>query len=184
MYHVPCNKRDPHRGFTLLEVLVYIGVLALTTVVVIVAVAGFGRVYRRVSAAQALARSGAIAMERNVREARNAQSIDQTGSTFGAHPGKLTLLTEVSPGVTAISEFAVVGDGLQLSEDGSVTGTITQEGVVVENLVFRRIQTAQSEAVRIELTLSRTAGLTAQVGTSTLTASFQGTAVLRGSYPL
>jgi type II secretory pathway pseudopilin PulG len=171
-----CPSRN--RGFTLIELLVYIAVMALTLVVVIVALSSFARVYGRTSASQSLARSGASAMERIVREARNAQSIDQTASTFGTHPGRLTVVTPVSPGVTRSSEFSVVNGAVRLSEDGSVVGTITSGDVTVESLVFYRIATSHSEAVRVLLTLSKT------VGTSTITASFYDTGVLRGSYAL
>ena len=56
--------RAMRSGFTLLETLVYLGVLALTATVVVAAAAGFGRLYRSVSAVQSLARSGDAAVER------------------------------------------------------------------------------------------------------------------------
>jgi Tfp pilus assembly protein PilW len=166
------------KGFTLVELLVYMTVLVLMLVAVVGAVTGFARFYKRIAAGQSIARSGSYAMERMTREIRNAQTIDQTGSALGAHPGRLTVVTPVSTGVTRSSEFSIVGNELRLSQDGVVTGTLTTPGTVVENLVFYRIATTTSEAVRIILTLSKT------TGTTTVSASFYDTAVLRGSYPL
>jgi prepilin-type N-terminal cleavage/methylation domain-containing protein len=172
------SSRTAQKGFTLIELLVYMTILVLMLVAIIGSVTGFARFYKRTSASQALARSGSYAMERMTREIRNAQTIDQTGSSLGAHPGRLTVVTPVSTGVTRSSEFSVVGNELQLSQDGIVTGTLTTPGTVVENLTFHRIATTTSEAVRIILTLSAT------FGTTTISASFYDTAVLRGSYPL
>ena len=100
------------------------------------------------------------------------------GLTFGTHPGRLTLVTPVSPGVTKTSEFSVVGNQIQLSENGIVTGTLTDSEIVVESLVFNRIDATSSDAVKIDLTLSKV------FATTTVTATFHGTAVLRGSYAL
>lgn len=166
------------RGFTLVELVVYIAILVLALVIIIEAMAGFAKVYHRVAASQSLARSGSYAMERMVREIRNAQSIDQTGSTFGAHPGRLTLVTPAAGGTTVSSEFSIASSSLQLSRDGVVLGTLTTPGTVVDNLVFYRMATSTSEAVRIILTLSAT------YGTSTVSATFYDSAVLRGSYSL
>lgn len=173
------RTHQPSSGFTLIELLVYIAVLALTIVVVVGAMTGFARFYTRIAASQSLARSGSYAMERMVREIRNAESIDQTGSTFGAHPGRLTLATPTGSGTPTVpSEFSVSSSTLRYSRDGVVIGTLTTPGTVVENLTFYRIATSTSEAVRIILTLSRA------VGTSTMSATFYDSAVLRASYPL
>ncbi len=176
--HLPLGTSAQRRGFTLIELLVYMTILVLMLVAVVGSVTGFARFYKRTAASQSIARSGSYAMERMTREIRNAQSIDQTGSTLGAHPGRLTVITPVSTGVTRSSEFSIVGNELRLSQDGTVTGTLTSPGIVVENLTFYRIATTTSQAVRITLTLSKT------IGTSTVSASFYDTAVLRGSYPL
>lgn len=166
------------RAFTLVELLIYIGALILALAVVVAAIAGFSRASRRVAVSQSLARSGATAMERIVRDVRNAQSIDQTGSVFGAHPGRLTIVTQTAPGVTTATEFRAIDGTVEVLEDGTRTGTITGDGVTVEQLVFYRIETPHSEAVRIVLTLSK------ETSASTVTATFYSAAVLRGSYVL
>lgn len=173
MNHAPTTK-----GFLLIELLIYIGILSLTLVVVIVSMAGFARVYARVEAQQLLARSGADVMERIIREARNAQSVDQAASVLGSHPGSIAFVMPVSPGVTTTSDFFVDAGGISLSENGVTTGSLTQPDVVVEGFVIDHIDTPQSEGVRIQLTLSTS------VASSTMTATFYGTAVLRGSYAL
>ena len=166
------------KGFSVIELLVYIGILTMALVVIVISVSSFGDVYNRIKGRQALIRSGSYAVERMIREIRSAESVTVGASTLGSHPGRLTLSIPLSGGSFKTSEFALSGGSIVLTENSVVTGSLTQSDITVSELVFTRIQTDVSEAVKLDLTLSQ------DMAGTVITSSFHGTAVLRASYSL
>lgn len=131
-------QRNSH-GYTLVEMLVYIGLFVLISLLAIGTLlqffVGFSKVrHRRATVAQAT-----VALERIVRETRLADSINNA-SVLSIHPGTLTLNTIVSPsGTTTITrKFFLQGNNLMLQEGVTAAAPLTS-GVKVKNLVFHSI---------------------------------------------
>jgi prepilin-type N-terminal cleavage/methylation domain-containing protein len=160
------------KGFTLTEMLIYVAILSMLMVVVISTLVTMTRSYNTLKVSKQLNHAAVASMERMTREIRSAQSIVTAQSTFDGHPGRLYL--QIASATT--TEFFVDGGVLKLNQNGSYVGPLTSNEVQVTGLVFNRITTANSEAVRINLTLESTAG------DKTKTETFYGTAVMRGSY--
>ncbi len=172
-------KRGPRAagaGFTLIEMMVYIGLLGLLLVAVLNVVGLVFGTYGSVENQNKLLTSGETAMERMSRAIRSASSINGAGSLLGASPGDLKLNTTDPSGNPATVEFSVQGGALDVAENGGTPSPLTDSAVSVQSLVFTSIQTANSQAVRISLAL--------QTGASPSVASttFYDTIVLRGSY--
>ncbi len=172
------KKISQNTGFTVVELLVYIAILIMALTVVVLSVTSFGRSYNHIKAQQDLSREGALTIERLVRDIRSAQSVDFLGSTLGSHPGQLSLRIPAGGGTTIPIQYSLSGGAITLSKNGIVTGTLTESSITVNSLIFRRIQTPNSEAVKVDMTLSK------NVSGSPVSASFHSTAVLRGSYAL
>lgn len=113
-------------------------------------------------------------MERITRDVRAASSIHLAGSVFGVHPGELTIV-EVEGAISTTTRFYIENGALMVDENGVTQGALSGNAAV-NSLIFRRIETASSEGVRVELQLSESAG------TSVEQATFYGTAFARGSY--
>lgn len=166
------------KGIGLLEVLIYIAIVTLLTVIVIntttivIAASGKDRLKKNI-----LGEAG-IAVERIVREIRLADSVDVPGSVFGEHPGILKLNTIVSSGdpTPTTREFSLK-DGLLRLREGTSEPMALTEKVVITNLVFYYSDNGEiSEAITLELTAED------KLKNITETHIFNTTAVLRRSY--
>ena len=161
-------KRISTTGFSMIEMLVYLGILFFVTVFVVLSVLYVGFSYKKLKAEHAFASSAQTSFDRMVRAIRDAEEIDPL-STLGANPGALTIQPD---NVT----FYLDNGQLMFREGTTVVGPLTLPDVSVTSLIFREITTTHSEAVKIEATF--------EISTGDLTQqrSFSTTAVLRGSY--
>ena len=167
-------KLQTRGGFSLLEAVVYIGILAVLFVAVvhttILSTSAFGK--SRVK--RALAAEGATAVLRILHEVRLAESADAGASALGAHPGILSLVTRESAedDTPTVRTFDVTDGTVRLTESGEDPAPLT-ESISVTNLVFHD---AGARAVRVEMTAEKS------YKSLTDTRTFYGTAVLRGGY--
>jgi type II secretory pathway pseudopilin PulG len=159
------------RGMTLVETVVYVAIVAIIFTVVVQTLTTIVKTYRVTLVARSLSVSGMTALERMTRDIRNAAHVDVLNSVLGSNPGKLVLVMQ---GTT--TEFYVENGLIKLKENSVVKGSLISQNVTTANLVFKLIDTGNSLAVKIEMTL--------QSGTSTTLRSenFFNTVVLRNSY--
>ncbi len=163
------------RGYTLLEAIIYIAILAMLTVTFINLLFTMVKSYTEFRLTRNITASASLVMERIVREIRQATSVDLT-STLGSHPGRLLLNTTDGNGAATTRDFYLTLGTLMVKEGSGAAASTTAKSVSVDNLVFRQINTANSSAIKIEMTL------TAKRGEVSRTEKFYNTAVLRGSY--
>ena len=163
------------RGYTLLEAIIYISILAALAVTFVNLLFTMVRAYTDFQLERSLISSATLGLERLARETRQAKSVD-LASTLGSHPGRLLLNTTDSAGAATTRDFYLFLGALMVKEGSGQAASTTAKNINVDNLVFRQISTANSSAVKIEMTLTATRGATAR------TQKFYSTAVLRGSY--
>lgn len=170
------EKNIQSGGYSLLEVLVYVGLISTVLLLTLATLFEMTHAYARAHSELDALSAGNEALERMVREARGAVSIDQTNSVFGTSTGVLTLNTATASGTVSTVKFYVSSGSVFVDEGGSTRGSLTKPSIYVSSLIFRRFATTTSEGVKIELSIQNTQA-TAQV-----TENFYSSAVLRGSY--
>ena len=152
------------QAFSLLEAVIYIAILSLIAVVVIESVFSLYRAYGRTRVERRLSLNGDAAIERIVRELREAASTDPAGSSFGVSPGVLSAGGK-------IFSLAGVGGPLQIGSE-----EITSDVDVTSLYFYRQSTSTPSEIIKIEITLS------AGEGSFLKTKNFYGSALLRKKY--
>lgn len=160
------------RGFSLVEAVIYVGLLTLVMVSVVGMLVGMTRSYRYLKLSREMQSSAVSSLDRMVRDIRNANSVNVAQSTLNTSPGVLVLNTTTSTSSVQTLKFYVSSGVLRIMQDGGDIGPLTLSNSTVTNLVFRQISTGESQAVKIEMTLL----------TGTRSANFYATAVLRDSY--
>lgn len=159
-----------HRGFSLVEMLIYLGLLAGVFVVLIQAMLPLAESYTELSVARDVSNVGGVAMERMVREIRTAETVDTATSTFGVHPGRLMLEKG-----TSTTMFRLNNGTLIVEENGTET-QLTGNGVTVDTLRFQHATTPHSELVRVIMRVSK------QSKEIHRSMKIYDSAVLRGAY--
>lgn len=164
------KKNKKKNGYALLELLFYISLFAILTIVVIDAMITMARSFKETTIQAELVQSGTI-MERMSREIRQANDI----SSISAND--LVLNT----GVNKTVEFKFISDepDVQLWENSGsniFTGNLNTPNIIVTALNFTQIITTKGKAVKILLTVKSTNDVSGR------TQNFYDTVVLRGSY--
>jgi Tfp pilus assembly protein PilV len=169
------QRKQKNRGVTLVETVIYVLFFASIITVMIYGLASAFKAYAFTRGKRQIAIDANLAMERMVREIRQAASVDDGASSFGVNPGVLKLNSTDSTGNPESVQFSVVNDVITVTENNIVTGGITSGITDVTNLTFTKLTTPVGAAIKIDLTVRSTKGITT-------TATFHNTAVMRGTY--
>jgi prepilin-type N-terminal cleavage/methylation domain-containing protein len=161
------------RGFSMVEMLIYLALLASVTVFLLNGISAITKSYADIRLAKAVTASASDALQRIVYEVRQASSFDLAGSTFSSHPGVLSLVSTSADGATTTVAFSVNSGILRVSRGGVDEGPLTLSGASVTNFTLALLQNGVSNGVRITLTLQ------SAFGTKTRTETFYTTAVTR-----
>lgn len=163
------NKISTKKGFSIIETVIYIAIFGMVLIFIISSIIYVGKAYSVLKAERSMASSASAILDRVARGIRDAEVIDVSGSVFDANLGSLTL--------QPFSTYFFIENGiLKVQEGASTPGALTSGEVQVSELIFSRVETAQSEGVKISLELEM------HVDGLVRTKRFYSTAVLRGSY--
>lgn len=145
------------KGFTLLELLIYIAIIAFVITAVSALLLWGIRMRAKAKITDEVSRQADRAMAIMLREVREAQSVYTPTSVFFASPGQLSLQSAkyvtAGEGVGYI-DFFLCGSRLCLKKEGQNPVAFTSENVAIDELVFSPVGgSADPSAVRISLTL-------------------------------
>lgn len=157
-------------GYSLMELVIYIGLFALLSVVMMRSLVTVMKTYASAKTYRTLQTNGELIMERISREARAATNI--TSGTYNTNPGSVTFSGVDSNNAVHTASFDVSSGTLQINDNGTI-GNISTNDVTVTSLIFRNMTTTKGSAIKVELSLTTTKGNIAN-------ANFYSTVVLRG----
>ena len=161
------NIRKNKSGYTLLETVVYVSILAVIAVLALGSIVTMYRAYGKTKIERKIATSGEVAIERIVREIRSATST-KINSVFKTHPGTLALST---------GETINLSNGiLNIQEGSGPVDDLTSDDVSISNLVFYASTSPNSTLIKIEMTVEAGAGILLK------SRKFYGSAVMRSAY--
>jgi len=166
------------RGASLLETVLYIALVVFLLAAVLTTFIQLSDTYQRARAKRVANQNGLAAMERMLREIRLAHDIDDAGSSFGTHPGELTLDTIESPSdpTATTRRFSLSGTALVLSEGGGADAPLTSGARITDLKFYSTTTERDTRAIRIEMTVE------AGNGESLISLPFAASAVLRETY--
>lgn len=160
------------KGLSLIEVVVYVAIIALILVAVVNLLLSFSSATAKIKNTRTISISAQTTLDRVLQEARAAQRVVFSDSVFNMSPGVLKL---EGIGGSPTTTFSVVSGRIQIVQ-GSAPVFLTGGRATVDSLIFRIATTSISESVKIELQVS------AGSGNTKVAKNFYTSAVLRGSY--
>ena len=163
------NKKENKKGYAIIEVLFYIALFALLSLLVIDSLISMTRAFRQTTASADLVQSASI-LERVSREIRQAYSINYINT------GDLRLNTRDESGQVKVVKFWFSGSNLSLFENDILIGTLNTPNIEVDSLFFTSITTLQGEAVKISFSVRSRRDPMNRIE------DFYDTVVLRGGY--
>ena len=162
------------KGTTLLEALVYIGLLGgLFTVIVSVLISS-STVLQEIHAMRAINQSGLLVVERIGEAVRSGTELDTATSTFGVDPSILGVIENRDGNATSTVFYVVNGAMYLYDETDSIR--LTDDAVTVDSFVVENISIGSTTAVKIDMTIGY------MNGSSTRSENFYGTFNARGAY--
>ncbi len=162
-------KKETSGGYAIVELLFYISIFAIVSLVVIDAMVTMTRSFRETILQGEFVQSGVI-IERMGREIRQAVDISSISAT------DLKLDTLDDAGASKTEEFLLSGSNLQFFENGVLTGNLNTPNISITSLTFTQITTAKGSAVMISLGIKSKNDSLARIH------NFYDTIVLRGNY--
>jgi type II secretory pathway component PulJ len=159
------------RGFTLVEMLVYIALLLVGMVTAISVVLSLQGPLNNSAADRLLYQNADFILGQLTETARNADAVDVVDSTFDASPGTVVFTTG-----SGEVEFALVSGDVVKAVDGITLGPLNNSDVAIQRFVVRRLQNTATEGVRYEMVLAAT------VNAVTKHATFTTSAMIKSSY--
>ena len=167
-------KRKLNRGFSLLEMLIYIAIMTLLLVVIANMLNSMIRSERVADSSKAVENAAVFGLDRIVREIRDA-SLVSASSTLNTSPGVLNLSGTDTNGVAKSVEFSLTQGVLHIKENGVDKGALSESRANIINITFSLINSSSSKSIKTIMTV--------ESGTSTAyrKETFYSTTILRGS---
>ncbi len=162
------------KGYSLVEMILYISLLSIFTVIIINSLLSFTQPYRTLLALRIVDDTGINGMERMTRDIRAASIVDVTNSVLGSDPGVLSLVATAN-GVSTTTKFYVQNQTLKVNVNGVYVGPLGTANSAITKLVFQELSNGTSTAVKINMTVQAT------VGPAVKTKIYHTTVILRGS---
>jgi prepilin-type N-terminal cleavage/methylation domain-containing protein len=134
------------KGFTLLEMLIYVFVLSLVISVVVSSFLWIVRAQASVAASKEVVESTRAALTILENEIKEAESI-YTPTSSSSTPPQVSLETRRNPPLgedTTYVDFFLCGTRLCMKRESQSAVALTSERVVIQNLTFERVETASS----------------------------------------
>lgn len=171
-----------HRsGISMLETVVYIGILSVFTVVIVAILTQITHTYNRVRVQREVVSNGRLVVETMIQQIASSQAVYGPTSVLGSNTGQLSVVatTDAPPEETANRvDFWLDNGRVWMRKEGSATTSVTSPSVRVNQLRLDQIsQSLGREAVKI--TLQITGFADAQFMAST---TLYSTTALRGTY--
>lgn len=165
------KKPFNNRGFTLVEVMVYLAILVIVSSVSVATLISYQDVIAEQKVKRLLTSNAQSVLERATREIRNADALDQFGSTLGTGSDVIDL-TNIGDDVV----ISASGGAISIAVGSAPAVLLTDDEVNVDNFTAEFFDNGVTEFVSLAITLSATSSQRAS------TETFYGGAVLRGSY--
>lgn len=163
-------------GLTVMEILVYLSILILSTAIIVRVMAGTFGMFAKSRAIRGLTNTGSALIERISYNIRNAQSYSVSGNSLGLNPSILSIVVPDSGGIDHTYVYTVTNNRLTESIDGASAEYLHPVNQAVTTFRIDQIVASSYSGALITITLTDARVSPAE------TATFTTTTMMRGGY--
>ncbi len=169
-------NNHPHKGFTLVETLFYIGGVVLLLGVIVTTLINTYTWYQEVVAYPRVDTQTTLALSRIISDIRGGETINAGQSTFNVDTGTLSITGLDANGITKTSVYSLSNNRITLQTNAGTTQFLTPASLRITRLRFNQLNTALSSAVRAEIQAEY------QTRSGTTTTTYSSLGILKNSY--
>lgn len=148
-------KKNINQGFSIVEIIIYFGLLAVISTLVIGNIITLFKNYNVVRSNQELEYNAINIFDKLTRDTRDAKSVNISDSSFSVAQGAVSLHIASSTNDNASNtvKFYLNNNKLKYMKDGVDFGNISTNAVNVSNFKIYYISSSSTEAIKVEMTL-------------------------------
>lgn len=176
---MPMTEKDKKKcdGFTIIEALVFVAILSVMVGLLTMLLASQLGAWGRARLDRAAADGGSLILDRISHEVELAAQVVTSSSAFGDSPGRLTLVSFVTPTSTATTTVSIqlLDNAITLKRAGAPTTTLNATStLVVPRFAADLFAATTSRGIRVEITVRAARGSYSSQKTMTTAALLMG----------
>jgi type II secretory pathway pseudopilin PulG len=149
------NKKNNKSGFSIVEIIIYFGLLAVISTLVTTNIISLFKNYNIARSNQEIEYNAINIIDKLTRDVRDAKNINIADSSFAVAEGSVSLNIASTTNNTASNtiKFYLNNNKVKYMKDGVDFGNISTNAVNVSNFKIYYISASSTEAIKVELTL-------------------------------
>ncbi len=142
-------------GFSLIEIIVYLGILTFMTVVVINSTFSLFKNFNIIKANQSMESNAISILDKMTRDIRDTKNILTSQSSFGVNNGILSLqiASSTNENSSTTIKYYLENEKIKYMQNGILLGNLSNKEIRVDNFKLYYFTVNGYEAIKIELNL-------------------------------
>lgn len=150
------NKNNLRRkGFSLLEIIVYLGILTFMTVLIINSIFSLFKNFNIIKANQSMEANAISILDKMTRDIRDSKNILTNQSSFGVYNGMLSLqiASSTNENSSTTIKYYMENEAIKYMQNGILLGNLSNKEIKVDNFKLYYFTINGYDAIKIELNL-------------------------------
>lgn len=150
---MPLYKQKKYSGFSLVETLIYIGLMTVILFSLISLIDSASRTYLFLKSSRNIERSAINIMD-NLNDLANVSSkLDLPNTIFDSATGSISLITYDGAIMSTTTKIYLSNNQVVLAQNNTVLGPLNLSDVRVTKLIFRNMSTSTFNGFKVEMTI-------------------------------
>lgn len=150
---MPLYKAKKQAGFSLVETVIYVGLMVIILFSLISLIGSASRTYLLLKSSRNIERSAINIMDSINDQAGVSSKIDLPNTIFNNATGSIALIAYDTNGRSTTTKIYLSNGQAILSQNNTILGPLNLSDVRVTKLIFRNISTSTFNGFKVEMTL-------------------------------
>ena len=150
---MPIYKNKKYSGFSLVETLIYIGLMTVILFSLISLIDSASRTYLFLKSSRNIERSAINIMDNLNDQAGISYKIDLPNTIFDSATGSIAMVTYGRANISTTTKIYLSNGQVLLSQNNTVLGPLNLSDVRVTKLIFRNMSTSTFNGFKVEMTI-------------------------------